>query len=670
MPETPDDSSTLFPKTPISRPVPQLDDATWNSLGITISILIDINLGNRNTMDTDLDVWNAIYEMRSQRRNLPWEGAANLVLPTAFTAANELSSRIIGTCLVERPYMIRGNDPVSSQYAHLAEQFHNGEYERNRDFEAFETAIDLAVLDGTSIMSVLYDYSTHQEVFEEDEPVLDDNGRPVLDRSGNPRTKKVQKLATFVDYDAPRLIPIDLKSFLLVPNFATSIDKADGRAPKQWLSEIEIMRMVNSGLFREDMCDEALRYTNTGMGEQSYDPQGNSQYTINNRIPIVDTAVANPENIPMTRGPLEVYPYYTDSFDLNGDGVPEKNVFWIHYRSRKMLGFAPFDYMGGWPFKVYRPIPRRNLFYGFSAIEIARSTQEEKDVQRNSRLDLLDMSLKPQRWHTKAVKFLGDGNKKWDPETDLEIDGNLLNGSAPKDQLGFVPIPDVPPQSADEENSIQAILDRALGSPQVPGNASSPIGGAQQRSARAAQLSAQIQAMQTNRMMKRTRQWMADCLKYKNGLYVRYGADQLQTVSDQGGQPQRIVVPREILGLDYSFGISGMGGTLDKEGRRDSIAMITQLLLSTPMQALVAGNMVRLWNLARLNLETQDIPDVTSIIGTLEEAVQLQQSQAQSQQEQTQLAALMQVLSHSKGHVGGGNGAASNPLAALGGGGQ
>lgn len=637
---TPEDTQTPFPTdVPLSKKIPNLSADDLVNIGKVLKILIDVNLGNFQKYATELDIWNAILEMRSKPMNIPWEGAAFMTKPTVFTTYQEFVSRVVGSCLVPRPYLVRGNDPVSSQYANQIEQMLNGEWEKNDCFEAYDTAIQLGARDGTVIMEVLYDLHTHEEILYADEPQFDEDGTPKVDEDGQPVKKRVPKMAKFIDYDAPREVPIDLKSFLMFPIFSRDVNKADACATKVFMSEHDMRKKVNAGIFKEDITEQILAYVQSAAGEQSQDPQGNSQYTINNRIPIVDTAVAPPPGFAMSRGPVEMWRVHTNLIDLNDDEIPEENVYWVHYASGLCPGAVPFEYYGGRPFFDLSMIPRPNTFYGFAIPEIGRSTQEEIDVQTNARLNLLDLAVRPGRYRTQGVRFRQD-DKRTGPDVEVEV-------NSPTD-FGYLSPPRIPSESFAEQQDLGAVLDRAVGAPTTAAYANNaPVGGSSQRSARAAMYQAQILGQQSNLVFTRVRRWMLKILKYKVGLYRQYGKNQIETIAQTQEGPQTVMVPQEILGLNYTFMVQGLGGAIDKESRRNDLAMLVQLLLTTPLSQLFQGDIAALWQLARMVIEAYDVADITGIIGTLDSQKAKAAAGARQQQTNALVDALMQVLSHS-----------------------
>ena len=103
--------------------------------------------------------------------NLPWPNAANITLPIVHAAVNEYVSRINGTIFAPRLLTVRGNDPISSQYAHLTEEYYNTRCDKDDWTEAWETCVHLAARDGISYSTCFWELSTHEEIRYANEPV-------------------------------------------------------------------------------------------------------------------------------------------------------------------------------------------------------------------------------------------------------------------------------------------------------------------------------------------------------------------------------------------------------------------------------------------------------------------------------------------------------------------
>ena len=235
------------------------------------------------------------------------------------------------------------------------------------------------------------------------------------------------------------------------------------------------------------------------------------------------------------------------------------------------------------------------------------------------------------RWRTNAVKF-ADEDKRWGMDSEIIV--------TKKEDFGFVDPPVIPQQSTVESQMLMSLADRAVGSPQA---AASPVASGARQSARAAQAQQAILAMQSNSVITDTREWLLDLGNYTMGLFIQYGDDQMQTQVQSSQGTQTVQVPKEILSLDMTMGVSGGGGPFDKEQRKQDSLMLAQFLMPNP---LVQGNLGRIWQMTRMVLETHDIPEVTAYIGTMQEAMQQAQAMAQAQKDAQQQQMMMQVLSH------------------------
>jgi hypothetical protein len=623
-----DETSTFEPESSVELPYPKIDEAVWTSLGETAMTLIDINLGNRSALDRSLDLWNAMYEMRIEERDrdAPWENAANICVPLIPSELEEFVSRIAGSAILPRPFSVRGNDPESQSYAHQVEQFYNGEYVKNKWQSAFRSGIHLSARDGVGITEILWDLTeTEREIMSQ-----------VPDQQGNMSMQK-QRIK-MVKYDAPRLESVELRDLLLIPAYSTTIDSADAVCRKKYMGEQDLLKLVKAGIADAERVEQVLSFVSTAQGDLSYDRQGTSTYQINNRIDVVDVAVAPPDGVKMNRGPVEIWVIYTNQYDLDGDGVPEENMLWVHDRSRMLVAYCPFPYWQGRPFKPLAVFPRPNRFYGFSLVERLRGLSDEINAQHNSRLDLLDWATNPTVMKDPSgVRIRGE---------EMSIGpGTVIDGKP--GSVAFLPLPDVPPANMQEEQMLIQYASRITGAPQTAGNppAGSINGGGQQRSARAAQQQAAVQGMQTNMVISLVREWMLEIFDYIHGLYKQYGKNQMESVDQSSQGVKKVVIPKEVLCLDYTLGIAGMGGPLDKENRRNDMMMLANFLMQTP---LMQGNLERIWAMASMIVETYDIPEVTRLIGTQDEAKQQAAQQAQAAQQQQQQQMVLAAMNHGK----------------------
>ena len=661
-PATEPASSTLFPDAPLSLPAIKIDAATRNELGITMRQLIDVNLGNRTMFDRQLDVNNSIYEMRKASANLPWPNAANITLPIVHSAVNEYVSRINGTIFGPRLLTVRGNDPISSQYAHLTEEYYNTRCDKDEWAEAWETCVHLAARDGVSYSTCFWDLSTHEEIRYANEQT------PGPDGQLSEQPQRVAKRISFVDYDGPRFRSVEARDLVWIPNHAPDKDAADAVAIKYYMSEIEMRKMVSAGIFDEDDTERILAYTDTARGEQTFDVQGYRTYTIGGLINVADQSVAPPAKLQMSRGPVQMWMIFTKQFVFNKKSGFQEVVVWVHDRSRICPGVAPFEYWRGRPIFPLSLIPRPNRIYGFALPQLLQGIQEEADTQHNQRLNWMDMLLQPVRWRTGGVR-ISEEDKIMGPGTEIRV--------MKKDDFGWYDYPDRSQPTVGEEEMLlqyKDMVDRCAADAR-PGRRTTTRRATQ--CARGADIGGGAGLM-TNLVLRRVRKFVLANFEYAASLTQQYGTDQVQTVQKTERGAQDITLPKEVLMLNYTYGVAGQGGPLDKEQRRQDMMLLTQILTMTPLSALMQGNLPRIWTLARALIETFDVPEVTTFIGTMQDALAQQQAQqqqaAQQQQLMQQAELLKQVFSHTDfkpsptapKQQGGGNGQAQAGPAMLG----
>ena len=88
------------------------------------------------------------------------------------------------------------------------------------------------------------------------------------------------------------------------------------------------------------------------------------------------------------------------------------------------------------------------------------------------------------------------------------------------------------------------------------------------------------------------------------------------------GQPQKLEINKSKLILDYELEINGAGSPLDRGARRQEKLFLYSLLTRNP---LVASRMDRMYAVTRSLLEEFEEPDISPMIGTIEEAQQMQE---------------------------------------------
>ncbi len=590
--------------------VPKYAKKHWDSMGQTLGLMIDQVRGDRAQFDNSLDYWNGLYEMRIGERDWPWPNASTSFVPLVRSAVDSQYSRLLGTVFLPRLYTVHGEDADSTMYEHDLEQYYNDLFTEEGWIHQHADCLHFALRDGLAYMEILQVERTVRKSIQVQVPVLDEAGQPAMDEQGIPMTRPMTKHVEIADQSGAVLEAIEVRDLLLYPAWASSVDDAQAVFRKLYLDENDLDAMVAGGILDAEMVERALSYVQEGQNELQSDPQGTETYTASDLVNVNPGAIPMPSGVgKMIRGPINVWRVHTDMFDLDGDGICEENLFWFHDTSRIMLGYDRFQYMSGnRPFKKLSLLPRPGREFGYGIPELLRNSQEEVNALHNHRMDEGELRLSPPRYKTGNVRFKDD-DRRWGPDAEVEV-------SKP-DDYGIIPLPDLPPSTLEMEQQIMSMAESIIGSastaPPQPG-----AGGKTKAAQQAAQQSANLSGIKADMMSSRLRVWVREVFRYVHALNLQYGPPVLNaSVQDGYGQTKKIGVTREQYSLDYDLGVTGMGGPLDKEGRRQDMMLLMQMLMANP---LIQGDIMRTWNLTRMVLETFDVPEVTSIIGTAEEA--------------------------------------------------
>lgn len=615
-------TSTLAPQSLLDPVKRDLSEAKKTEIEESLDQAIGSALADRANLETKLVYWNQLYEQDLGERDSPWTDAANLNSPIVVTYLDTLVAQLAAMVYVERFFVVTGNSEEASKVAPDVERFYNQEMWRYNWPDAFYTCLGLAARDGVGIMEVVWDRTVRREKFLQMVPrtqhtpfgdinALDNNGQTVLDA--------VEQEIEHIEYDNVRLNPVELRDFILSPQWATSIEAAQGVGRAMYFTEDELKKMVAGGeLFRE-RTEQAINYTSTTASDLASDEVSTDTYQAAGSISIgseqgalvVDGEVRMP-----TARILKVWRYHTRQFDLDGDGVAEENVMFYHRPSRKFIGYFPFPY---WimkrPFMGLTLMPRFNRFLGFSIPERLQFVYTEDTANKNQRVDAIDLRILPPSYQTMNAKPMTEG-KEWGPGARWELDNE-------KD-FGLITLPEIPQSAFLMHNEIMQDAQMLMGF-------SSPTTGQlskERRSKYEMQVAAQSTSIRLGHMAQLLRTFAKGVLVYANALKVQYGPDQSSVTYDVNGVPKQATITKDMLGQDLSFDVSGSITGPDKQAREDKAIYLYQTLGQDPD---IVGNPQHKYALVRNLLVSMGVDNVVDIIGTEQEFIQQRQQMQQAQ---------------------------------------
>jgi hypothetical protein len=629
----PKEAAVSFTSDPI-----RINPNDWTALSYDLYQSINASLGERGALEQNLKDWLDLYEMEVGTLNSPWENASNLFIPLIPAQLNAALSYITGKVFVPRFYIVSGNTADSATDAHQVERYYNAELTRQRGqttwFDQHITWVHESLRDGTSIMEILWRRTVKKRKVVTFDPKVSSKGVPVLKPDGTPQHERKVHEVDVIEYDDVELKPVLLRDFLLIPAEAFSVEDAVGVARCCWLYEAELREMIEDGVLSEEEVERALDYVPLGStSDIASDRQSPYDKTIGDQI---NPGLAQGEQTSRffaNRGPIKVWRIHTRQYDMNRDGLPEENIFWLHELSQRMLGWTPYEYIApGRPFFAFSPDPRPDRFYGYSLVERLASSQAEVNAMFNQRNNLLDLMMNPPLLYQKGEE-LDDVNQKWGPGVRWAV--------SQKDAVSFLQFPQLPLTSFQNEALLTSYVDKLTG-------VSAPALGAQssgRRSATESKIQAAATTTRNDLVALRLRVVCRAILNFIHILKLQYVSDD-PSFSDQG---QKLTLPREVLGKDYQLDIAGSADPLDASTRRQEMLGAFQQLMQVPW---IGQDREKSFALVRKMADTYNWPDAIDIIGTAEEAKQEKQQMAKQAQDDKQFQKQLEVAKVTKGQGG------------------
>ncbi len=621
-------SAPPYPTVRFSSGAPKkLTEADWSALSNDLYLSLIASITARGALEVNLKEWSDAYDLIVAPKDFPFLDSSNVSLPYLPSQLESMVAYIAGTVLVPRMYLVTGNTPQAAAVAYQIEKFYNADLQRLRPdgtsyFSRHLDWLHLSMRDGTAVMEVLWNRKRRRSRAVSYVPKTHPKtGIMQTGPDGEPLWEERTQDLDLIVKDYADLTPILLKEFILIPDEALSIEEAVGCGRVEWLYEDRLDRMVRSGLLDAGEVERALHYAENGTSDVAPNIQGYYDVDVSRQLGIGQAQGTLASKFFKNRGPLKVWRIHSRQFDMNGDGLPEENVFWVHELSERMLGWMPYDYATGQrPFFAFSPFPRPDRFYGFSLCERLAGVQAEMNSLHNARNDQIALRLSPPLG-VKSGSELLNRRGQWRPGNMIELES--MSEFDPS--LKILQQQDVPVSSWQEESLLKQYGTEYTG---LAGGA--PAGRRTATEARSATASA---GTRLNLIAMRFRVSCAQVINFVHALNKQY----LQgppTTQDAQGAP--LSVPLAVFAQDVTIGIAGATDPIDSTTRRNENMTLFELLARVP---LVAQNPMRMWYALRALLESFGRPDVYQLIGTEQEVQQeiaAQKAQAQAQQQQAQ----------------------------------
>jgi hypothetical protein len=523
-------------------------------------------------------------------------------------------------------YIVSGTpgDDEAQENAYLVQRHYNYELRAERPdmptwYEEHIYWLAAGLLDGVSVMETMWKYKERKARYGMLEPDVDEEGLPLFDENGRPKQKRVTHTEDVVDYDAVVMETVRLKDIGVIPAEAPSIAKAVAVWRNKWYYEADLKAMVEDDILDAEWVEKALDYVPSGTSDIPSDRQGVYDKNAGGQINVgPEQGGMSKEGLFRNRGPLKVVRLHSRQFDLDGDGWPEENVFFIHELSGYLLGWCPDEYISPTrPFRSFAPHPRVGQWIGWSLIEWLAPLQTEAATIRNQRNDGVDMAISAPTTRDVSME-VQDKEYEWAPGASWGV--RATDGKTAKDYVSQVTVAYPPAQAYQEEQFINTYADQVSG-------LSAPIEGAATSSRRTAtEIKARTQGTNVRASLV--------------AMYFRFAARSvIQFVHGLNrqfpGQHTLSGIDPAILQKGYQIDVAGTNDPLNVDENIQEALEMYNLLRQDPD---IQQSAVRRYELKKYMFQATHTKDFEGILGTKEEAQQKDDMQAQMAQAQMMAA--------------------------------
>ncbi len=598
-----------------------LDPARRQLIAQDLNNAITAAYSARQPMEENWRMYNEVYELVTQQINQPFVNSSNVPLPVAVAKLDTLFWQVAAKVFTPDLFVVTGSTADADATAWEIQEWYNKEFRRKRDRDRtrMETSLDLlhyGLLEGIGVLAVSWRHEEQVQVYTVRAPISDDDGNFEMDEDGNFEHEEYEVYQTLVISEA-QWRAVQAKDFYLIPNESPTPEMATGVAECFWLYESDMRAMCEpneSGYadMDEEWVELALAYSPSGQTDVAADRQGSWDKSSGGQIQIGQGQgpMVSPEF--KNRGPIKVWKYTGDQFDMNDDGVIERNnIFWWAEMSNYLLGWTPSrtvarerGYFG------FAPLPRKNSFIGFSFIERMAPINAELNMIHNTRNNRALLAMKPPmlgnlNMETHEKKYKWELGKVW------WVD-DVNNAFKPLE------IADVPISGYQEESLLNAYADQLAGisAPQAGGQTSG------KKSATEIKASIQGSGSRSDGIALLLRYTLRDAIQYTHEL-------NLQNLPEEPPKG-RYQPDKETLNQDYLIDVAGTGDPIDMQTYSQEFMFFYDRMSQDPD---IQKDAEKRYALKRSFANLLHISNVDSILGTADEAKQRKAQEAQQAQQ-------------------------------------
>lgn len=631
---------TLNPTAQISydtgAPV-KLGEDDWKALSNDLNQTYIAALAQTADIRANAEKAREIYEMATPAEvNEPWADASNVDVPLVPTLVDTMVAQITAMALPPRLIIVTGKTPEATKNAPLVERYLNDQLVEQRGHTTWYNELvkwfECGAQQGNGYVAATWREEKRRNRVRVEVPETDPDNpdTPIIDPDTmEPMTRTEFHEVEETLYDDVDLHSVQLRDYLIVPPTARTLEAAVASFETLWLMEDDLRKLVRSagnpdGPLDADEVEEALIYAQVGNDEVSSDRQGYQDKSAGGQVTSGIGQGSLTSRFFKNRGPLKVELVLTKQYDMNDDGLVEWNWMWYHDLNQRMLGWCPYEYMvpglsdSSKPYFSFCPLPRVQEHYGFMLpIRLAPIRVEINHVH-NATNNLLTLAQKPPEEVVEDM-IVDDNEQQWGPGFRRSV--SALNASR------FLEVPQPPIEAFQKEAQLVQYAQAYVGiTPQATGTQ-----GGGKRTATDTKAATAGNSVRANLLAMRFRIEIRALFNFILKMKVQYQKEDGH-ITIHGEQ---FDVPKEILGLPYRVDVVGASDPADAATRRQEVLGLYQLLMQT--NPIVQQSPSKIYALSRMLLEAFNEGDVTELIGTEQEAQQLEEMKKQMQAAQAQM---------------------------------
>lgn len=612
------------------------DDPKWGMVENDIYECWQGALSGRGGLDADLEVYNALYEMEHQgEQDSPWVGASNVIPPIIPGELEALRDYIIQAVFTPRLFLVSGRNAEARKHASLVEKWLNSLLSQERSGGECWMLIILSMIqaslrDGTAGTLITWFQRKETKPVVSFEPELDPTtGEMKLDDDNKPvKKRKISWIQEVID--EPLVELVTLKDVVLSPPESKSIQQAAMVFVTRLMYEEDLNQLMDgmgddssNGVFSREAIEMALSYVVEGQTDIPSDPQGTYDKDAGGQIDVgIGQGSLNSTTF-RNRGPLEIRLGFSKQHDMNGDGRVERNIFFLHDRSQRLIGWVPYEYlMNKWPLPMFSCFPRIGQPYGYSVPERLADIVDSMAANKNQRINYNDMVVSPVLMK-KSGDLVEDKGKIVQPGAEWLVED-------PKGSLAYLQLNPVSGTSFQEDSQDQQLIAKVTGQAAPFTGGQSPT----KQTATQTKVQAAAQTTRSNTIALFFRFFAREFINIVFNLYLQYSNDDMNF---QHGEDD-LVLPREVLALPYTINVAGIADPTDANARRqDMMIAVNEFPKIYPAWFQKPSNQRKL--AMKLADTFPNFEDLEEFLGTDDDAKALDQAQQQAAQMQAQVAA-------------------------------